>query len=128
MSAPDFLGVEVWIKGNVAELIVVFSSLLIGENAVGRRNLLEPFFGLGVPFISVRVVFLSQASIGLLNRRRIGGSGNAKFRIWILILATTHCFPTAFAFGCLSAPLDWLSRGIVSAKGDHTRGLGIFIF
>jgi hypothetical protein len=85
-SPAKIFGIKVWIQRNFAELVVLFFPLFIRENRIGGRNPLELFFGLGIALVSVRVIFLGETAIGLLDRGRIGGPRNTEFCVRILAL------------------------------------------
>jgi hypothetical protein len=65
---PVFAGpsrIEAGLQSLHPELVVEGSLLVVGEDVVGERQVLEPLLGLLVPGIQVRVVLAREFAVGL---------------------------------------------------------------
>src|SRR5674536_360731 len=75
-----------------ARLVVLLAPLLVRQDVVGLGDLLEPFLGLGLALVRVRVVLASQLPICFLDVRRLGVLGYANCLVVVLFdeVFSTH--------------------------------------
>src|SRR5664279_2882403 len=77
-----------------ARLVVLLAPLLVRQDVVGLGDLLEPFLGLGLALVRVRVVLASQLPICFLDVRRLSVLGYANCLVVVLFdeVFSTHDF------------------------------------
>src|SRR5439155_19573749 len=71
--------------GHLPDLVVLLALGLVPHHVVGSRDLLEPLLGFLVAAVPVRVVFLGELPVRLLDLRRRGVLRHAEHLVVVLL-------------------------------------------
>src|SRR5215207_4554567 len=72
-------------RGHVAHLVVLLALVLVAQDVVRRRDLLEPVLGLRVPGVRVGVVLLRELAVGLFDLGRARVLRDAEHLVVVLV-------------------------------------------
>ena len=87
---PPFLGIEAVSKAVDSKLVVEFLLLLVSQDGIGRRDLLELFLCRLVSLVVVRMELPRQLPVGLFDLGLAGPSFDPEHSVQIFVVHFLH--------------------------------------